>query len=51
MAKKKFNASMDEEIILALKMQALKEQRDASAILKQLEKEYLKKKENEDSNK
>jgi hypothetical protein len=43
MAKKHFNASMDEEIILALKIQALKENRNVSSILEQLAREYLEK--------
>jgi hypothetical protein len=43
MAKKKFNASLDEELILALKMQALIEDRDASSIIEQLLREYLEK--------
>lgn len=41
--RKKFTTSLDEQVIKELKLQAVKEETDASKILEKLIKEYLKK--------
>lgn len=43
MARKKFTTSLDENIIQQLKIQAVKEDTDASKIIEKLVAEYLKK--------
>ena len=43
MARKKFTTSLDEEVIKQLKLQAAKENTDASKIIEKLVKEYLQK--------
>jgi metal-responsive CopG/Arc/MetJ family transcriptional regulator len=42
-ARKKFTTSLDEEVIKQLKLQAVKENTNASKIIERLVKEYLKK--------